>query len=238
MQNKKLLEYANHDERKSLCESIQLLQKSGESLQKQIQTMNKDRTMVRGVAHQIARGSAELRALQELINKLGREKQNLQLHVQLIHAGFTQRLHEAIEINTTAVAQLDKLVKNALGHRHSLAIAAFVRNKVNEGHEIRDGYLLLSIDEFEKFKVESESRFPKKAAAEPPRAVMRERIIQNCQSNDTAVQLNCPIGPDQSKHINRLVIKDCTARGNSIQSNHPQSLEAFEMLLNKWSAPR
>jgi hypothetical protein len=105
-----------------------------ESLMEHVQSMDKERSALKAFKHQITQGSAEREDLAVIVRQLGRAKQDLTLHIQLVHVGLTMNNQEAIAVNIDLVEEINRVVQSTLGK--GLMIASFIHEKLEGGQPL------------------------------------------------------------------------------------------------------
>lgn len=66
--------------------------------------------------------------------------------------------------------------------------------------------------------------------------IKTERLVLRNVTREQSCQINGPVGEDIWSKIDRLVIKDNTVEGQSVQINYPTTMEVFKLSLQAQAA--
>ncbi|KAL2208023.1 hypothetical protein CC79DRAFT_1357557 [Sarocladium strictum] len=221
----------------ALCTILQRIHIIGHSLMEHIQSMDKERSAIRAFTHQITSGSSERQDLTAILRLLGRAKQDLTLHIQLVQVGLTMNAQKAITVNIELVEEINRMVQRTLGEERGLIIASFVNEMLEGGGKIQDdGSLQLTSAQYKRFLLEgTQLGHPggsgRRNEAQKGNTRRKERIVlDNLSVNST--QINVPItagkeGDDVWAEMDSVTIRGNVALGQSFQANYPMTLEVL-----------
>lgn len=68
---------------------------------------------------------------------LGRAKQDLTLHIQLVQVGLTTNAERAITVNIEWVEEINRILQRTLGEERGLIMASFVNETLKGGGKIQ-----------------------------------------------------------------------------------------------------
>ena len=123
-----------------LLANLKRIQILNSLLQDQISSMSIDRGTLKAFKHQVMQGASERQDLAAIVERLAKAKQDLGLHIQLVHVGLTMDANRAIGVNLRLVEEMNEVVRTVLGKEKGLMIASFVDEKVRGGKPLEGIY--------------------------------------------------------------------------------------------------
>lgn len=83
--------------------------------------------------HQLVSGKKGEDKLESVMKDLGNAKMNLNIHILVANVGLIQGVGQAVQVNITAVKEMNKLLVETLGSGHVLRISHLLEGKAPNG---------------------------------------------------------------------------------------------------------
>jgi hypothetical protein len=175
------------------------------------------------------------------MDEVYRAKANLCLRIQVASVGVISEVGNSVLANAAVIKRIDRTLKSIWGEEGGLRIAQLIkRGSPQGGYEsfdkvkclgrlnlIGDGTVSLTKADVVALSQDiSPAKEEKTAAGSSSDAfVITERIIVCNMTEEQALMFNAPIGKDVWEKVNRIVIKENTAQGQSTMFNYPISFK-------------
>ena len=215
---------------------------------------------------QLVHGSADEKKLATIMDELIHLKTTLLLNIQAANVGVTRTIGEDLVANASIIKRIDESLRKHILDCEGLKIAQLLKGRRPSSESdytsiprvmliyIDDGLVPLTTADLKALggneEVNSDSDNSSEtfvddvdsssdSGSDSPVSdgiAKTERIVLQNTTRDQALQINCAIGEDMWKDIDRVVIKRNRAGDKSMQVNYAMSLEVVLAVLKQQQA--
>jgi len=105
----------------------------GETLLDHLFKISTTKGPVQDFFHQLVSGKKGEDKLESIMKDLGNAKMNLSIQIQVAHVGLIEGVGQAVQVNITAVKEMNKMLIETLGSGHVLRISQLLERKSPNG---------------------------------------------------------------------------------------------------------